>query len=78
MIKSQELADPKSCLNKAGAKEPLFVLRANDESAPGVVRMWARRYRADKGDKITDAQLDKFAEAIAIANAMELWQKENR
>ena len=44
MIKNEELNNQKSCLNQAHSDEPIFTLRANDELAPDVVRVWAGRY----------------------------------
>lgn len=40
MRKCDELADPKSCLNKARAEEWIFVLLARDAAAPAAVRAW--------------------------------------
>lgn len=36
-----ELSDPNSCLNKAADDEPIFVLRASDLLAAGLVYGWA-------------------------------------
>lgn len=74
--KRNTIADPNSCLNKASDAEPLFVLRANDELAPLVVRDWAYRYYASKGKMITNNQLKKYNEAMNCAAFMEHW-KEN-
>jgi len=82
MIKSLELKGP-SCLTKAADNEPLFVLRANDELAPDIVREWAKRYRRQKiGEAIalrqpftlTDQQRKKCLEAHIIADDMEDWK----
>jgi hypothetical protein len=40
MRKSKELADPNSCLNKAGEDEMLFVLLGRDKAAPAAVHAW--------------------------------------
>jgi hypothetical protein len=49
MIKSRELSDPNSCLNRAADDELIFVIRAHDVTAPGTVRDWiARRITAGK------------------------------
>jgi hypothetical protein len=40
--KSDELADPNSCLNKAGEDEILFVVLDRDEAFPGTVRFWIK------------------------------------
>jgi hypothetical protein len=75
MIKSDELKGP-SCLTRAAADEPLFVLRANDELAPSVVLWWADRYALSKGgyNKLTSKQRAKCDEASALARKMEIWK----
>ncbi len=40
MIKRQEISDPTSCLNKAADDEPVFVFRAQDQTAPWVIEQW--------------------------------------
>ena len=40
MLKTEELADPNSCINKAANDEPVFVLRAHDPVFSKVVRFW--------------------------------------
>lgn len=40
MRKRDELADPKSCLNKAGDDEWIFVLLERDPAAPATVQNW--------------------------------------
>jgi hypothetical protein len=55
-----------SIATDAEPDEPMFVLLARDISAPFLVRLWA-----DKNFKKTD----KRAEALAIADAMEEWQR---
>lgn len=76
MIKTKEISDPNSCLNKARDDEPLFVLRAHDPRASSIVRAWATDYRYVKGGAraMTSAQAAKFAEACAIADAMDAWK----
>lgn len=76
MLKRDELATPTSCLNKAGDLEPVFVLRANDETAPAIVTEWAREYMYNKGGwpKMTPEQQAKYAEAMDIASAMRIWK----
>lgn len=80
MIKKDEIAIPTSCLNKAGAEEPVFVLRAHDKSAPSVVRAWANAYVFDKGGlgKMRLREVDKYNEALDIANQMENWYRMQR
>jgi len=79
MKKIDELTDPRSCLNRATDDEPLFVLRANDELAPSVVRQWAQAYLILKGGsgKMSREQLAKCDEAMLIANRMEKWKRDN-
>ena len=69
MIKSEEVANPSSCLNKAAEDEPLFVLRANDELAPYIVEEWAqcRIHQRGRDDP-------KALEAIQCANRMREWK----
>lgn len=77
MIKSKELIGP-SCLTAAAEDEPVFVLRANDELAPSIIRAWAEAYFESKKDEkfnVTDAQRAKYREAIALANEMEQWKR---
>lgn len=74
MNKSDELANPSSCINQAHPDEPVFVLRANDEQAPDIVRAWAVTYRAAKGPNITEAQKRKADEALQLADRMAAWK----
>lgn len=66
-VKSFELTDPNSCLNKAADNEPLFVLRAQDSLAPTIIRAWAARARR------AGCSEDKVQEAYVIAEEMEHW-----
>jgi hypothetical protein len=77
MIKSQELSGP-SCLTKAADDEPLFVLRANDELAPGIVEAWADDYvrvKANQPGGMSAVQRQKYRDALAIAMAMREWKQ---
>lgn len=56
------------CYDNAEPDEPMFILLARDETAPGLVRDWADRRRARDGDT------DQAREAIACAEAMEAWR----
>ena len=69
MKKIKELTDPNSCLSKAADDEPLFILRAQDELAPAVVRHWAMLARASK------VAHEKVKEADHLAGEMEQWPK---
>lgn len=75
MNKLQLIAGP-SCLTNANADEPVFLLRANDELAPLVVRRWAYKYLALKGGitLITSEQLGKFNDALRVADAMDAYR----
>lgn len=64
------------CYENAEPDEPMFVLLARDRQAPTLVRRWATA-RAQIGNLYTDDH-GKVAEALACANAMEKWRKENR
>lgn len=55
------------CLDHAGDDEPLFVLRAQDNLAPTVIRSWAQLAESQK------ANPEKIAEARALADLMEAW-----
>jgi hypothetical protein len=73
VIKHQEIAGP-SCLTRADSNEPIFVLRANDELAPEIVRRWANLYISSKGVFASEKQIEKFKEAMALADLMEEWR----
>ncbi len=51
--------------------EPVFVLRAQDELAPGLVEEWAAR--AEK----RGTPADKVAQARSLAQSMAEWQREH-
>lgn len=69
MIKSQELADKTSCINKAADDEPVFVLRASDITAPDVIEFWVTN-AVLKGARLTQ---DKLDHAVAMVIAMREW-----
>lgn len=63
MIKSEELRDLQSCLNKAGRSEPIFILRAKDPIASMAIRHWATMaYGLHEPSKIKEAR--DFADAM--------------
>jgi hypothetical protein len=68
MTKQEELTQSGSTLDKADPSEPLFILRAQDQLAPLVVRYWITAARAHG---MTNAA--KLAEAEALAVSMEQW-----
>lgn len=54
------------CLNKVADDEPIFVLRAQDRSAPAMIRSWVSWNYSTLDQKHID-------EALACAEAMEEW-----
>lgn len=62
---------PFDCYANAEPDEPMFVLLARDQSAPGLVREWVRWRAERKGLRHHDA---KAIEALACARAMEEWR----
>ncbi len=78
MNKAEVIAGP-SCLTAAADDEPLFVLRANDEHAPAIIREWAERYIRSKTPpgrpaNPTTREYAKFREALHVADAMDRWR----
>lgn len=68
MRKSEELSNPRSCLNRAKDDEILFVLLGRDKDTPGTIRDWVAR-RVKKGkNEITDPEI---LEALATAEYLE-------
>jgi hypothetical protein len=65
-LKQDELRNPRSCLNKALADEPIFVLRAKDPLAPQTLRLWAAMARVAH-------EQHKIIEALDLAEVMEKW-----
>lgn len=76
MLKRDEIGSMSSCLNRAADDEPLFVLRANDENAPGVVEAWAADYLTSKGGwaNMTTTQREKYNEARKLASGMRIYK----
>lgn len=69
-----------SCLAKAMALgEPFFVLRAQDQSSPALVRTWAEQFRqahinlGTSGHALASV-ITKHTHALEVAEAMEQWQ----
>lgn len=58
------------CLRKAGDDEPIFVLRANDPTAPEIVAAWVAR-NADLQPK------EKLHGAIDLSVEMIAWRRNN-
>jgi hypothetical protein len=68
MLKSEELTNPSSCMNRAGDQEMTFVLLARDICAPEVIRFWCQ-CRVENGKNLpSDKQI---LEALDCAKTME-------
>ena len=67
--KSEELRNDHSCLNKADADEPIFVLRAHDPLAAQTIRLWAAMAAGVHED-------DKVTQALIDAEAAERWHED--
>lgn len=57
-------------LQKVADNEPIFVLRAQDVTAPDTIKFWLRQ-----NPQITD---DKWNEAATCAVAMRMWQNKRK
>jgi hypothetical protein len=68
--KFETVADLESCLNRAAADEPIFVLRAHDPLAADTVRRWSFARALAKGFNDPAA-----LEAADVADAMDKWRK---
>lgn len=72
MIKSEELANPNSCLSKAKDDEMVFVLLGRDVAAPAAIQEWIdERIDLEKNTE-SDAQIQ---EAYACIDRMIEYQK---
>lgn len=71
VIKTFELADPLSCLNKSQPDEPIFVLCGRDRTASVAIRMWCELRILRNLNRVEDAQI---VEAIHLARQMEIWR----
>jgi len=72
MLKSDELRLPSSCLNRARADEPIFVLLGRDIAAPTAIRAWCHA-RIQLGKNAEDDE--QIREARDLALAIELLQR---
>lgn len=61
--------NPIDYLKKLPPDEPVFILRAQDETAPGIVEVWA-----DNIDDIRGERTPKTIEARRFAAEMRDWQ----
>lgn len=70
---------PIDCYAHAHPDEPIFVFRANDELAPGVVRYWAEQYKSKKEreSKFDTKAMRKYLEALNTCDLMEEWYKQH-
>jgi hypothetical protein len=68
MTRSQELANPNSCFNKAADDELMFVLLERDPCAPAAIRAWVAA-RLERGIDGVDSK--KIVTALAMADEME-------
>lgn len=65
------------CYGEAYPDEPLFILRASDQRAPLIVRIWAEAYRDHKRryEMWNGEAMEKYSEALNVATAMEAWYR---
>ena len=73
MKKMDELTDPSSCINRAANDEPVFVLRASDPLAAGVVDYWANQA---EGTNLHEVY--KINTAHEVAQEMRRWRTEKK
>ncbi len=73
MKKMDELTDPSSCINKAANDEPVFVLRANDPLAAGVVDYWANQAEGSNLHVVY-----KINTARELAQEMRRWRTDKK
>lgn len=73
MEKSNEIALPRSCLNKALPHEQLFVLLGRDPAAPYAIRCWIEERLARGLNHPDDIQVTN---AMRCARAMEAQQRD--
>ncbi len=69
---------PVDCYAHAAPDEPIFILRAHDESAPFIIRMWAENYKHHKKrvNIFDEKSQRKYYEALKIASEMEEYYKQ--
>ena len=72
MIKTDELTDSNSCMNRARDDEMTFVLLARDAAAPVAIKAWvAERIRLGK-NKLEDAQIQDALHCAVIMESSRL------
>jgi len=74
MLKSKELSDPNSCLNRAKDDEPIFVLLGRDLAAFSTIQQWVTSRIVLNKNKIDDPQIQ---EALALAAEMTIYHVGN-
>jgi hypothetical protein len=57
LLKTSEIENPASCLNKAKPFEMLFVLLGRDAAAPVAIRAWIRPAERDTVIKVSTINL---------------------
>lgn len=77
--KQDNILNPASCWNRALPDEPVFILKATDETAPETIKMWAARYMMAKGgwSYMKPEQRAKYNEALGIAARMTEWRNKS-
>ena len=68
-VERELAAEGKGCLGKAADDEPVFILRAQDIFASGLVEAWAHSLEERGGD------LEKVREARRLAMLMRAWPR---
>jgi DICT domain-containing protein len=72
--KSELIEDPRSCLNEAGADEPLFLLRAQDRFFPAAVEAWVHEAElAIAAGEGSPGLIAKVREARALLRQADRW-----
>lgn len=75
MMKKDEIADLKSCWNKAGDMETVFVLLERDAATPSTIRFWvSERIRLG----LNVAADDQIVRALATASVIERLNGRNK
>lgn len=70
MFKHDEMSDPRSCWNKAGNGEFVFVLLERDDATPDTIRYWASK-RIELGkNKPDDPQIVRALEEADIVERL--------
>lgn len=81
VVELELLRKGEGCFAKAHDDEPIFILRAQDKLAPGIIEQWAleaeREWHGTVSDT-ADRARKKIAEARALAHQMRAWQELHR